>query len=215
MRASSEDSRATGTMLPSTVRRGCARASPFPYSASSSEARPSHSRLAVWVASRDTRISGEPSMSVATLASEANGWPLLRSIVASVAARVARSSDLATARGSKSAGGRAFSGMRPGMAPGSGRLAMAGLGGGFDVIGGLGIKDPDLGLLSAPVGVEITQESHSCCKEVTFQPPFMGFKTRRTSTPAAYRGSRGAHADNRSRRRRPQYTHIRLDGPRV
>ena len=48
-------------------------ASPLPVSASSSEARPSTSRLAVCVASFDTRISGEPSTSVATLTSEANG----------------------------------------------------------------------------------------------------------------------------------------------
>ena len=87
-------SRATGAKAPSTVSRGWASGSPLPVEASSSDARPSSSRLAVWVDSRETRISGEPSMSVATLTREANGWPVLRSRVASAPARVARNSAL-------------------------------------------------------------------------------------------------------------------------
>ena len=75
--------------VPSTVSRGWASGSPLPVEASSTEARGSASRLAVWVDSRDTRISGEPSTSVATLTSEENGWPVLRSSVASAPERVA------------------------------------------------------------------------------------------------------------------------------
>jgi len=45
----------------------------LPLDASNSEARPSTSRLAVWVASREIRISGAPSLSVATLTSDAKG----------------------------------------------------------------------------------------------------------------------------------------------
>src|SRR6202035_1322507 len=93
--------------------------SPLPVDAKSSEARPSVWRLAVWVESRDTRISGEPSTSVATLTNDANGWPVLRSMVASAPARVARSRLLATAFGAKFGAG-AFSGRRFGMAPGNG-----------------------------------------------------------------------------------------------
>ena len=65
--------------------------------ANSSDARPSFSRLAVWVASREIKMSGEPSTSVATLTNDANGWPVLRSMVASAPARVARNSALAIA----------------------------------------------------------------------------------------------------------------------
>src|SRR4029077_4720798 len=99
---------------------GCAKGSPLPVSASRTEARPSASRLAVWVESREVRMSGEPSTSVATLTSEANGWPVLRSSVPSVPARTLRSSVLARATGSKPAGARAPSGRRSGIAPGSG-----------------------------------------------------------------------------------------------
>src|ERR1700740_448241 len=55
-------------------------------------------------------------------------------------------------------------------------------------------------------GVEFARESHSCCKEVTFQPPFVGFKTCGTSS------QEGPNADNRSRRRRPQYPDFRVNG---
>src|SRR5262245_1747641 len=107
-------------MLPSTVRRGCASGSPLPVLASRIEARPSVSRLAVCVDSLEVRIRGEPSASPATLTSDANGWPVLRSSVARVPARIVRRRVLATAAGSKSAGGVAFSGVRPGMTPGKG-----------------------------------------------------------------------------------------------
>jgi len=76
--------------------------------------------LAVCVESRDTRISGEPSLSVATLTSEPNGWPVLRSIVASAPARTERSNVFAADFASKSGAG-AVSGSRSGIAPGSGR----------------------------------------------------------------------------------------------
>src|SRR5262249_13336321 len=53
-----------------------------------------------------------------TFTSEANGWPVLRSSVASVPARMLRRVALATVVGLKSAGGCAFSGRRAGMVPG-------------------------------------------------------------------------------------------------
>ena len=76
-----------------------------------------------WIAAK-SRSAATPSTSVATLTSEANGWPVLRSMVASVPARVARNRLLATAVASKSAAGGAFSGSRSGMKPGKavGRL---------------------------------------------------------------------------------------------
>jgi len=82
------------------------------------------SRLAVWLESRDTRISGDPSLSVATLTSEPNGCPVLRSIVASAPARIERSNFFAVDLASKSGVG-AVSGSRSGMAPGSGRSGSA------------------------------------------------------------------------------------------
>src|SRR6516225_1486166 len=180
MRSSSPLSCSTGANLPSTVSRGCASASPLPYSASSSEARRSTSRFAVCVAKRDTRIRGAPSKSVATFTSEPKGYPPLRSIVAKVPERVALSSDLATSRGAKSAGGWAFSGIRPGMAPGSGELRLASLmvpllakpvsfythDSHVDHI----CQPADL----APNDLEFAIESHSCCKEATFQTEFLG-----------------------------------------
>src|SRR6478736_5214128 len=62
-----------------------------PADARSSDARLSFSRLAVWVARRETKISGEPSTSVATLTKDPNGWPVLRSMVPNAPARLARS----------------------------------------------------------------------------------------------------------------------------
>src|SRR5713226_7546374 len=59
--------------VPRTVSRGWARGSPFPVDASNTEARGSTSILAVWVDRRDTRISGEPSASVATLTRDEKG----------------------------------------------------------------------------------------------------------------------------------------------
>src|SRR5882672_7522729 len=104
--------------VPRTVSRGWARGSPFPADASNTEARGSTSILAVWVDSRDTRIRGEPSASVATLTREENGWPVLRSSVARAPARVPRNSCFATAIGLKSSGGLAVSGRRLGITPG-------------------------------------------------------------------------------------------------
>ena len=84
----------------------------------SSDARPSFSRFAVWVARRETKISGEPS----TVCGDVNQRSERVAGIAvdgshNAPARVARSRALAMATASKSAAG-AFSGRRPGMKPG-------------------------------------------------------------------------------------------------
>src|SRR6516165_9787912 len=83
------------------------------------DARLSASRLAVWLERRDIRMRGEPSLSVATFTSEANGCPVLRSMVASAPARTERNNFFATDVASKSGVG-AVSGSRCGMTPGCG-----------------------------------------------------------------------------------------------
>src|SRR5208282_5887928 len=102
------------------------------------------------------KISGEPSASVATLTSDANGWPVLRSMVASVPARVVRSSALAVDLASKSAAG-AFSGRRSGIEPGNGAVSSA-----------LAIRLLRLSLLS--------QQLPRFCLVWSHFRPYMGFK---------------------------------------
>ena len=63
-----------------------------------------------------------------------------------------------------------------------------------------------------PIGLEFATESHSCCKEATFQTLFMGFKTCGNVMPATHK--EGAHANHRSRRRRPQHPDLRFDRAR-
>src|ERR1700724_3117829 len=208
MRGNSGSSRAICAKLPSNVRRGWASGSPLPVDANSSEARPSISRLAVWVESRETRISGEPSISVATLTNDAKGWPVLRSMVASAPARVARSRPLATAFGSKSGAG-AFSGRRFGMAPGNGAAK--------------GPKGPmpSASAMMFPFRfLTHVTPSHGNC-------PYFALSSH-TSAPTwglnvVVAGQvcccgrlilEGRHADNRSGGRRPQYPHLGLNRAR-
>src|SRR6185312_12349429 len=173
-----------------TARRGWASGSPRPGETRRSDARPSFSRLAVWVARREIKIRGEPSTSVATLTKDPKGWPVLRSIVPNVPARVTRSKALATATASKSAAG-AFSRRRPGMKPGRAALLS------------------DWAINDVPVPVALAFAPIPPC--LVTLPPLHGFSKAYGAGAGDACGRlmlEGRHADHRSRRRRPQYPHF-------
>ena len=94
--ACSLDPRSSRSARQTKVIRGCASGSPLPGSPTSREQRGSASIAPVWADSIDTRISGAPSMSVATPTLLASGEPVPGSITASAPKRAPRISVFAS-----------------------------------------------------------------------------------------------------------------------
>src|SRR3954467_10961467 len=130
------------------------------------------------------RSRGEPSWSVATVASEAKGKPDPRSSVASAPARMLRSSSFAVPSASKSAAG-----------------------------GGKGLSKSQFSWTAREVAVR-GAKSYLCQTDTAFRhetPRPDGPAVPRPERGALQRES---HAHHRSRRRRSQHPDLRLDRAR-